>query len=363
MFAIDLGNRQIKTSDGEMTDIIPTSLVREKDYSGYGESKLEDFELYTIDNESCYIGKDVKKFINARSGLQTSTDRYVDNQIFKFLAIAAIARYAKNHLSSKKGNLKITLMAGLPSEDFQNNKNIENVRKIFSGKHEVIYNNNGEERVVNFTVDEVYFVPQPYGSFLSTALKGIDIVEGIGDQEDFDRYDEYNKSRLAIIDVGGGDLQFVIVEYGQFVTDKAIQLRMGAIELFNDIRSRLMKEYNIKGNHNEIESLVREGIENNTYRFVYKVNRRKEIDITDIVVESIEDWTRRIVEEFQLAYRDSETLDFVMIAGGGANIVDKEIIDNAFNKEYERTVFVSNSEMANVDGYIKRLQILENGGD
>lgn len=360
LFAIDLGNRQIKTSDGENTMVIPTSLVRKADFQGYGDSKLKDFELYTINGESAYIGTDVKKFSTARSGLQTSTERYSNNQIFKFLAIASIAKYAKSHPASKKGNLRINLMAGLPSEDFRNNENVDNVRKIFKGAHEVIYSHDGVDEVIKFTIDNVNFVPQPYGSFLSSALKGIDVIESVGSEEDFARYDDYMDSKVAILDIGGGDLQIVYVEFGNFLVNQSVQLKMGSIELFNRIRNELNMNFNIRGDINIIESLVRKGIEDNTHRFIYPVNRRKEIDITEIVVKAIEEWSQSIIEEFQLAFRNTEALDFILVTGGGANLIDKDIVNTTFNKDYERTVFVENSELANVEGYIKRLQMLEN---
>lgn len=362
LFGVDLGNRQIKASDGKNTFVMPSSLIAADKLAGFGKDPSENLVRYEIDGRSYYAGQGVKQYSDKAVGsLELSASRYENNVVFRFLAIATVAKLAQEYSSAHKGDLKVALMIGLPSEDFNNEKNIDNVKKIYKGSHTVEYMDNGERMSIKFTVNEVYVVPQSYGSFVSLAYSGIDMLTGEGSDEDFNKMKEYMESKVALVDIGGGTLLMDTVEYGNVLIKESTQLSLGARILYDIIKEKINQSpYNIGGvDIDKVESTVRSGIEDGSRQFVYKVNKNYKVDISDAVNKSIAEWSMDITSKMRETFKNLDTYDEIVFTGGGANIIDKSIIDDNFNVNYNRTVYLSNSEIANVVGYVMRLQAMD----
>ncbi|MEY8661526.1 ParM/StbA family protein [Ligilactobacillus faecis] len=362
LFGIDLGNRQIKASDGKNTFVMPSSLISVDKLTGFGKDPNESLVQYVIDGKSYYVGSGVKQYSDKAIGsLELSASRYENNVAFKFLAIATVAGLARAYSSARKGELKVALMIGLPSEDFNNDRNIENVKKIYRGSHTVECMDGNDRITIKFIVNDVYVVPQSYGSFVSLAYSGIDMLTGEAADEDFEKMKEYMSSKVALVDIGGGTVLLDTVEYGNVLVKESTQLPLGARILYDNIKEKINQTpYNIGGvDVNKVEMTVRKGIEDGSHHFVYKVNKNLKVDISEAVNDAISEWSLDISFKMRETFKNLDTYDEIIFTGGGANIIDKSIIDDNFNVNYNRTVYLPNSETANVEGYVMRLQAMD----
>ncbi|MFZ2347703.1 MAG: hypothetical protein WAX09_04790, partial [Lactococcus chungangensis] len=112
-----------------------------------------------------------------------------------------------------------------------------------------------------------------------------------------------------------------------------------------------------------IERLLREGSATGNYIYRPSRNTSDLRNISSLVQKSIEDYTRFTVAPLVTEnFPDIENVDFIVITGGGANIIDKAALLDEIGQDYfDRLVFITSSELANVRGFYKYAVLIWNG--
>lgn len=339
LFAMDIGNRQVKLMSKKSTKVLPAYFV---DVAEYGNRDVLSFAKgekatsdYATDRDSGYTyvwGEGLN------SGSKTVTDtirsdgRYTTRD-FKVLVDFALAELARDFKESSSGILDVTVVTGVPTEDYDKPEIVTQVISAIKGVHSATID--GVSHVVR--VHDVYVLMQPVGT-------AIDImVDEMGDvMPDVDIED----SLVGVVDCGGGTVLIDAFESMNLDKKNRKQIFEGAYTLYSDIRNRVTKEFS-SITDNEVERLLRKGGENETY--VWSPNGRESYDLTDIVMHERNRYTRKVASTVNATYKANKRMKTVYVTGGTANL----LIKSEFEQTVPNAVFVKDSETANVRGFYK----------
>lgn len=337
LFAIDLGNRQVKLMSEKGTKVLPSYYVDAAEYGKRDVLGLPKSEKTTSDYVSqrdadfTYVwgeGLDVSRK-NVTDTLNFS-GRY-DTLEFKLLADFALAELARDF--GKKGILDVVVVTGVPTEDYEKDATITQMTNALKGVHSAVID--GVNVVVN--VEDVYVLMQPVG----TAIDAM-----VDDNGDIIETNEVEDGYIGVVDAGGGTVLIDAFENMNLDEKNRIQLEEGSHTLFTEIRNRIIEQgYRITDH--EVEALVRKGGEDESY--VWSPNGRETLDFTEIVMKERTRYTRKIAQAVKSAYKAMSRMRKIYVTGGTANLFVKA--------EFERVIkiahFVRDSETAIVRGYYK----------
>lgn len=340
LFALDLGNRQVKLMSEKGTKVLPSYFV---DVTEYGkrdaitltrtsEKTTSDY-VSQRDSDFTYVwgtGLDVSRK-NVTDTLDFNT-RY-DTLEFKLLADFALAELARDFKDATKGILDVVVVTGVPTEDYEKDETITYITNALKGVHSATID--GTSYVIN--VHEVYVLMQPVGTAIDV------MVETNGDiVEDNDIEEGY----VGVVDAGGGTVLVDAFEKMNLDTKNRVQLEEGSHDLFTEIRNKVISLGHKITDH-EVERLVRDGNAREVY--TWSPNGRETIDLTSIVMKERKRYTRKIAQSVKSTYKAIARMRKIYVTGGTANLFVKE--------EFERVIkiaqFVPDSETANVRGYYK----------
>ena len=142
LFALDIGNRQVKLMSEKATKVLPSYLVSAKEYGKRDVLSLKKNEEKTThdyvsqrDADFTYVwgtGLDV-----ARKHVTDTLDlnkRY-NTLEFKVLTDLALAELARDFKEAEKGILDVVVVTGVPTEDYDNEEVIEQLVGAIKGVH------------------------------------------------------------------------------------------------------------------------------------------------------------------------------------------------------------------------------------
>lgn len=339
LFALDIGNRQVKLMSEKATKVLPSYLISAKEYGKRGVLALTESEKKTSDYVSqrdadfTYVwgpGLDV-----ARKHVTDTLDlnkRYSTLE-FKVLTDFALAELAKDFPEAERGILDVVVVTGVPTEDYDNQEVVEQLANAMKGVHSATID--GVSYAVR--VHEVYILMQPVGTAIDAM---VDALGGI--KEDNDIEDGY----VGVVDAGGGTVLVEAFDRMDLDVNNRVQLNEGSHTLFLNVRNRII-DRGYKITEYEVEQLIREG--NGLESYTWSPNGREKLDFTAIIMEERKHYTRKIAQSVKAAYKDMRSMRKIYVTGGTANLFIKD--------EFERVLplahFVSSSETANVRGYYK----------
>lgn len=339
LFAIDLGNRQVKLMSEKGTKVLPSYYVDAAEYGKRDVIALTKTEKTTSDYVSqrdadfTYVwgaGLDV-----SRKNVTDTLDfnRRYDTLEFKLLADFALAELARDFKESTNGILDVVVVTGVPTEDYEKDATITQITSALKGVHSATID--GKHHVVNVT--DVYVLMQPVGTAIDAMVDAHGaIIEG-NDIED---------GYVGVVDAGGGTVLIDAFENMNLDVKNRIQLEEGSHTLFTEIRNRII-EQGYKITDHEVEAFVRKG--NDIESYIWSPNGRETLDFTSIVMKERTRYTRRIAQTVKSTYKAMSRMRKIYVTGGTANLFVKS--------EFERVVkiaqFVKDSETAIVRGYYK----------
>lgn len=108
-----------------------------------------------------------------------------------------------------------------------------------------------------------------------------------------------------------------------------------------------MLDVPISPNAFQLEKIVREGKEKDVYLF--KPSGNQTFDISEVVERDIKTYTNMVVAQVLATFKSFTTLDKVVFTGGGASIIDKQLVKD----KTPHTLVVEDSEVSNVKGCYK----------
>lgn len=339
LFALDIGNRQVKLISEKATKVLPSYLVNVREYGKRDVLSLTKTEKKTSDyvsqrdSDFTYVwGPDLNV---ARKHVTDTLDlnkRY-NTLEFKVLADFALAELARDFKEAGKGILDVVVVTGVPTEDYDNEEAITQLSSTLKGDHSVTID--GASYVVR--VHEVYVLMQPVGTAIDAM---VDALGGIKENNDIE--DGY----IGVVDAGGGTILVEAFDCMNLDVDNRAQLNDGSHALFLAIRNRII-DNGYKISEYEVEQIVREG--NGLEVYTWSPNGRERLDLTKIVMEERKHYTRKIAQAVKSTYKAMRSMRKIYVTGGTANLFIKD--------EFERILplahFVHDSETANVRGYFK----------
>ena len=147
------------------------------------------------------------------------TDEEKSDEINIPFILLALARIGITHAD---------IVLGLPVSTASNKKKVEKVKEIYSGTKQAVIN----DKNITFTI-RANVMAEPLGTYLSLVL-----------DENF-RYvktSPYFHDQMAIVDIGYGTVNYVILERGKLAATRDSSLS-GMIQLFGKIKADLESEY------------------------------------------------------------------------------------------------------------------------
>lgn len=337
LFAMDLGNRQVKLKSEKGTKVFPSYFVDAEEYG-----KRDVISLKTSDKKtSDFISQRDPDFtyvwgegLNISGKHLTDTIRF-DNRYnsleFKLLTDFALTALARDFKASKNTILDVTVVTGVPTDDYEKDDVVEHITRTLKGVHSAEID--GVTHVVR--VNDVYVMMQPTGTAINEMVD--DRGEVIDGTEIEDGY-------IGIVDCGGGTLIIDSFDEMNLDTKNRVQLKDGAYSLYTAIRNRIT-EHSIS--EHEVERIVRDG--NAKELYTWSPNGRTSLDLTEVVMRERKRYTRKVIQSIKTAYKDMERMKTIFITGGGSNLLLRDEIEHALPIAH----FVKCGETANVNGFYK----------
>lgn len=350
LFALDLGNRQVKLMSEKCTKVLPSYFIDAEEYGNRdvlsfakSEKKTSD---YTTNRDQGYTyvwGEG----LDAGTKVVTDTiriDGRYNTREFNVLVDFALAELARDFKEAKSSMLDVVVVTGVPTEDYEKDDVIKQVVSAIKGVHSATID--GVSHVVK--VHDVYVLMQPVGTAIDIMVndKG-DVIDGV-DIED---------SLIGVVDCGGGTVLIDSFDSMNFDKRNRKQMFEGAYTLYSNIREKVTKS---GITDTEIEQLLRKNGDTETY--LWSPNGLETFDLTEIVMRERDRYTRKVATAVGGAFKANKRMKTVYVTGGAANLLIKS--------EFERTIpnakFVDDSETANVRGFYKYgivNEVLANGNE
>lgn len=332
VFGIDLGNKQTKLMSEKQSYRLPSHYsVKDSLSSGFqiGYENNLDIHTFEIDGAEYHWGSDIDKTLTSekiKDTIGVGVDRYTSTA-FLNLASFAITLLASDFVDSDDDTLKVSIVTGLPTEDFESEECVKEIKNAL--KRHVIASIDGKS--IDVQVEKVTVLPQPLGSVFDvfTSEKNKDVATEL----------------INVIDFGGGTVLVDTLRNLRYDIESTVQLEKGTFSLFKTIRRQLLIQKNVKPTIYDVEEVIRKGSKSGKY--IYVQHKGNEIDITDIVNENIDSYTEDVIHDIKTNMMTTSNVDETFITGGGSMIVNRDMIKKAFNN----VKFTKHNENSNVFGF------------
>lgn len=340
LFALDLGNKQAKLKSSKITKVLPAHFVESSQYGnrdllGFAkkEKSVNDF-VSSKDPDFTYVwgtelDVDVVDVVTDTIGF--GSGRYKSRE-FKLLADFALAELAKDFDEAYESILEVAVVTGVPTGDYSQEEALDALQKALKGDHNVKIG----DLTLNIRVSKLFILPQPIGT----------VLEQVSDENGQIQESPLTSANIGVVDIGGGTVLIDALKKMNMAEDKRAQLSRGAFTLYESVvKVMVQKGHTI--NEYEVESIIRTG--NDREKYLWSPDGIQTIDITKEVMHQRSLFTRSIISAIKTAYKGFGRMQTILVTGGAANLLlKKEFVD-----EIEISHFVSDSELANVNGFYK----------
>ena len=334
LFAMDLGNRQVKLMSEKGTKVLPAYYVDAAEYGNRDVLKFAKSDVkvhdYTTqrDADFTYVwGEDLDvsgKFVTDTIGFN---NRY-NSQEFRNLVDFSLAELASDF---NEPLVEAVVVTGVPTEDYENDDTITQITNALKGVHSATID--GKAFVVK--VNDVYVQQQPVGT-------AIDVM--INDQYEIIPDNDVEEGYIGVADIGGGTVILNAFDHMNLDTKNQAQLEDGAYSLYSAIKNKITT-HNIS--EHEIEKIVRAGNESEVY--TWSPNGNEKFDFSSIIMTERKRYTRKIASAIKSTFKAMGRMKKIYITGGTANLLIKSEFENAI----PIAEFVRDSETANARGFFK----------
>lgn len=276
-----------------------------------GEGTVED-GMVCVEGERFLVGTRAMK--ESESIFTTREKGWIDT-----IAYRALLKYAYQNIDLRNGE-DVMVVTGLPVNHYLQwrERLVETVREV-------------ADRIVAVDV-----LLQPLGSYFDCLM----------DDEASIRDGDFMESRTGIIDIGYFTTDLVTMENLEFVKKLYSSHENGISTAYTRIARDIYDAYSLTREPHEIEKVVRDG-------FVKVFGKR--MDVRELVGKHLDVLNREIAVSARELWREGTDIDTIVVTGGGA-ITLRDSLDF-----YRQIRFVDDSQYANVRGYMKYGQMVQNG--
>lgn len=254
-------------------------------------------------------------------------NRY-SSEAFKLLSNFSLGLLSTDYEKATKSILEVAVVVGLPTEDWANRAQDEQVIKGLKGQHQVEI----DGKTYTIRVNRVYILPQPMGTLYNELL----------DEEGYLAKDNLVQEKVGVVDIGGGTVLIDTILDFKLSKKNRKQYNTGINDLYEAIQSRMQGSVSLY----QLERTLRNPEEG---RYVYEFNKHNRVDITELVKAEVDRFTSRLITNIKSTLKNLDSIDSLIFTGGGANLVNKKLLE----KEFKNSLIVENTETANVNGFYK----------
>lgn len=347
IFAIDLGNKKIKMKSDRAEYSYPasyltTDFLSEDSLSAH--QQIKENQVYSLDDNSnaeFIWGSAMDMYNLPEKMIDTyARSKRINQKKMQRLIKFALGRLALDYMEELSDDtpLEIHVMLGAPITDMHKNSDtIFLLKKLLIGQHHIRVNNQ-DVWIVIPSEEHISIIPQYMGTLLDLSF----------DQK-FNNNVTYLEGELGIIDIGGGTI-LVNTSNALNLSPIGMEKFYGTQYLFKKIASEINSTKLFL-----IEKLLREGDKEKGYFYKTNRNGKNTRDVTDIVTQAIDNYTRFIIAPLITEnFPDLESFDFIVMTGGGSLVVSKTALLDEIGEDYfERLVFTEEPELSNVRGFYK----------
>lgn len=249
-----------------------------------------------IDGNTYFIGELAERQSAVRSF--TLDQNQLMSRYAKTLALTALANIVED------GNA-IRVVTGLPINAYRRHK--DELAQLLMGKHCVrLTNAVAEEREVNFTIDRVRVIPQPFGSVFNLMLNDLGKVT--------DR--RFIEEKIGVVDVGFRTADYTICDRTQYSERGSRTSDAGISQAFKIIASALQEK---SGVNVELYRLY-DAVERGSIKI-----RGKNFGLKRITDQAMSQLAGQIASDVNGLWADDWDIDHVVITGGGGGALKSHL--------------------------------------
>lgn len=338
LFALDLGNRQVKMMSSRKTRVYPAYFIESSKFGDRSTMQMRKVKKSTSDYTSSkddlftYVwGKELDVEIAKPVDSIGFTDRYLSRE-FKLLVDFALGEMAKDFPEAKETMLEVAVVTGVPTADYMQERMVEQIVKAIKGDHTVTID--GQSIAVR--VRKVTVLPQPMGTVVNAMVT---------DEGELLEDNPIENATVGIADIGGGTLLVDLLRKMNMDTDKRLQSASGAYTLYESIVRELSRSGRMITVY-EVERILRNA---KTNKYYWSPDGKETLDISDTVMRERTLFTREVASMIKSVFKEFDRMAAVMITGGAANL----LVKGEFSQAIPKALFVNDSELANVSGFYK----------
>ncbi|SHF78679.1 plasmid segregation protein ParM [Caldanaerobius fijiensis DSM 17918] len=355
LIGIDIGNDsiKIKAKDNEINIMNLISAGYNRRVFGQEMGHLSNLLDVSIESK----GKDLGRYFigglafkeNRGDMIEKSrgeTKAESDTTYIMILASLAYALYDENNPVKKE---YVTLGAGLPTEEYFNDRLLDLFKSRLKGTHKVTFHSpNFKGAQITIIIDRVEVIPEGTSAALSILYD---------DKGRFkEKYEHLRDKLILIIDIGSLTVDVSTMENGTFIGKGFFGINKGIADPLNSILLDLKNSYGYETSRHKLDYYLRR------YGFIEFSGNK--ISLTEMAERHFEDFTRvmanQIYKELDMHGLNINDVHTAFIVGGGA-ITLKNYLDKYLH--FSRLEFAENPLMANAEGYLKSISFIAASGE
>lgn len=355
LIGIDIGNDsvKVKTKENEINIMNLISAGYNRRIFGQEMGHLSNLLDVSIESK----GKDLGRYFigglafkeNRGDMIEKSrgeTKAESDTTYIMILASLAYTLYDENNPVKKE---YVTLGAGLPTEEYFNDRLLDLFKSRLKGTHKVIFHSpNFKGAQITIVIDKIEVIPEGTSAALSILYD---------DKGRFkEKYEGLRDKLILIIDIGSLTVDVSTMENGTFIGKGFFGINKGIADPLNSILLELKNLYGYETSRHKLDYYLRK------YGFIEFYGNK--ISLTEMAERHFEDFTRvmanQIYKELDMHGLNASDVHTAFIVGGGA-ITLKNYLDKYLH--FSRIEFAENPLMANAEGYLKSISFIVSSGE
>lgn len=324
---IDIGNSSIKYISGTGSGEIPAWRARGRLTEVFANSG-EQLSAISYNGDDLILGEDAVLGNN----FVWKTDEEKNDEINIPFILVALARM---------GISEADIVLGLPVSTASSRKKVEAVKETYSGVKEAVIN--GKD--VKFKI-RVNVMAEPLGTYLSLVLD---------ENSRPVRTSPYFHDQVAIVDIGYGTVNIVILERGKLAATRSSTLS-GMVRFFGKIKGDLEAEYGKMRPNEEVR--IHRSVINHFGTGALKINGEfVQPDFWKRAAQYKSQIAKDITDEIKLVLSEIRP-DRILLTGGGALLLRNELL--SCNRHF---IIHENPRFANVIGFYRAAKALPDQAD
>lgn len=216
---------------------------------------------------------------------------------------------------------RINLVTGLPVEFFDDR---EEVIKSLEGIYRI-----KTDHMMEFTVDSVFVVPQPFGSLFRELLNEYGKIAD----------SQVEKGRIGVIDVGTYTTDFVVADELRYIQRLSGSARIGWSKVIRQVQQEVSDLYRLELSPNEVDKAIQSK--------EVKV-RGRPVSLSPIVDPALLEVQTAIIARARDLWGEAANLDAILVSGGGG-----PYLHHAIRDVYSHARLLDNAFLANAEGFYR----------